>query len=69
MKRICSMPPDINTCPYYIPSNISSTLPNAPEGLCSNPSDNCGMLKLDDDKIKSEPYKRAERWYEKYYKK
>lgn len=61
MKRICTMPLDINTCPYYIS--------NAPEGSCSNPNDNCGMLKLENDKIESEPYKRAERWYEKYYKK
>ena len=69
MKRICTMPLDINTCPYYIPPNISNTLPNAPKGSCSNPNDNCGMLKLEDEKIKSEPYKRAERGYEKYYKK
>ena len=60
------MPPDINTCPYYIPPNISS---NVPEGSCSNPDDNCGMLQLESEKINSEPYKRAEKWYEKYYKK
>ena len=51
---------DINRCEYFIPEG----------SLCRNasPDNKCGMLDIEDDLREVNPYRRAPRWYEKYYK-
>lgn len=49
----CTLPEDINTCPYFIESN----------NTCKN-SDMCSYQYTEKKVIKSK-----EKWYEKYYKK
>ena len=53
---ICSLPPEINSCPYY-----------AKTGECKNEMEGCSFRKEKGENRNQ--YVRKERWYEKYYRK
>lgn len=56
MAGICTLSPDINTCPYYSPET---------EG-CQKPEGECLFL----EKLQTEPPRseRREKWFEKYHR-
>ena len=54
-KYICILDEKLNKCPNYTENS-----------QCSNPSLNCGMLRI--EQTNQAKYIRKERWYEKYYK-
>ena len=58
-KFICTLPEELNLCEHFNPDG----------SLCRNasPDNKCGMLIAEDDQRKADEYRRAPRWYEKYY--
>lgn len=57
MAGICTLAPDINSCPHY----------NQKEGACVEGPEQCGFYVKEDDKLHTEQeYTRKPRWYEEF---
>lgn len=57
VRRICTLPAQVNECPFY----------NQTAEECSCPDSSCGMLRVEEN-TGQEKYTRAPRWYEAFYK-
>lgn len=59
MAGICTLAPDINSCPHY----------DREEGICGDGPEMCGFFVKDNKKVPTEQeYIRQPRWYEEFMK-
>lgn len=55
----CTLPPDINHCPYYNPGG---------DGICNGGPSSCGFYKSKAEGNKNRKDTHKQKWYEKYLK-
>lgn len=59
MAGICTLAPDINSCPHY----------DREEGICGDGPEQCGFFVKEDKELLTERgYTRKPRWYEEFMK-